>query len=177
MRFREEKKEERRKKDADRRKQRDDDRKKPKDHKRPGEKPSKPDKPTKVLAGKHSVEKKPSEDELSSNLMTILKITEITKVCLRAVGFRSKLINFVIFRSKVRRQAKYMYPRRPRPRPRKPTRTKKAKQSPKRSKSGNSKERKGKLHLQVVQQVRKRHQKQTSITRKKPLQSNYMAVV
>jgi len=81
MRFREEKKEERRKKDADRRKQREDDRKKPKDHKRPGEKPTKPDKPTKILSGKHTSEKekKPSEDELSSNLMTILKITE-TKV-------------------------------------------------------------------------------------------------
>lgn len=81
IRIREEKKEERRKKDVDRRKQRDDERKnKQKDYKRPGEKPTKPDKPTKVLTGKHSVEKKVTEDELSSNLMTILKINE-TKVC------------------------------------------------------------------------------------------------
>jgi hypothetical protein len=72
-----------------------------------------------------------------------------------------------IFRSKVKRQAKYSH------RPKKRTLTKKAKQRPKRLKSGNLKERRGKLHQQVVRLGRKRFQNWTLIMRKKLLQSNY----
>jgi len=67
----------------------------------------------------------------------------------------------------VKRQAKYSH------RPKKRTLTKKAKQRPKRLKSGNSKERRGNLHQQVVQPGRKRFRKWTRIMRKKLLQSNY----
>jgi hypothetical protein len=77
-----------------------------------------------------------------------------------------QISNLKIFRSKVKHQAKYSH------HPKKRTLTKKSKQRTKRLKSGNSKERRGKQHQQVVQPGRKRFQKWTRIMRKKLLQRN-----
>jgi len=85
IRIREEKKEERKKKEADKRKQREDERRKikEKEQKRHGEKPTKTEKPHKILTAKHPEEKKVTEEELTSNLKSLLKISDskVSRIC------------------------------------------------------------------------------------------------